>query len=50
LGLDNYFQTNIASGAFAFGGNWTTAAAGVSNPSFAFADFLLGLSQNQGVS
>jgi len=48
LGLDNYFQTNIASGAFAFGGNWTTAAAGVSNPSFAFADFLLGLSQNQG--
>jgi len=48
LGLDNYFQTNIASGAFAFGGNWTTSAAGVSNPSFAFADFLLGLSQNQG--
>ena len=32
LGLDNYFQTNIASGAFAFGGNWTTSAAGVSNP------------------
>jgi len=48
LGLDNYFQTNIASGAFAFGGNWTTSAAGVSNPAFAFADFLLGLSQNQG--
>ena len=48
LGLDNYFQTNIASGAFGFGGNWTTAAAGVSNPNFAFADFLLGLSQNQG--
>jgi hypothetical protein len=47
-GLDNYFQTNIASGAFAFGGNWTTAAAGASNPDFAFADFLLGLSQNEG--
>jgi len=48
IGLDNYFQTNIASGAFAFGGNWTTSAAGVSNPQFAFADFLLGLSQNSG--
>jgi hypothetical protein len=48
IGLDNYFQTNIASGAFAFGGNWTTSAAGVSNPQFAFADFLLGLSQNEG--
>jgi hypothetical protein len=66
-GLDNYFQTNIASGAFAFGGNWTTsiaaggtaattacAAAPVGNPllcsnsDFAFADFLLGLSQNEG--
>jgi hypothetical protein len=58
-GLDNYFQTNIASGAFAFGGNWTTlsplaySTQGAdpllfSNPNFAFADFLLGLSQNQG--
>ena len=59
-GLDNYFQTNIASGAFAFGGNWTTEYALanstqsntnpllVSNANFAFADFLLGLSQNQG--
>jgi hypothetical protein len=50
-GLDNYFQTNIASGAFAFGGNWTTSTGGVNlvtNPNFAFADFLLGLSQNQG--
>ena len=62
-GLDNYFQTNIASGAFAFGGSWTTqyaaAAAATnttvsndpllaSNSNFAFADFLLGLSQNQG--
>ena len=25
FGYDNYFQTNIASGAFAFGGNWTTS-------------------------
>jgi len=51
IGLDNYFQTNIASGAFAFGGNWTTATGGaglVTNPNFAFADFLLGLSQNEG--
>jgi hypothetical protein len=51
IGLDNYFQTNIASGAFAFGGNWTTSTGGtglVTNPNFAFADFLLGLSQNQG--
>jgi hypothetical protein len=50
--LDNYFQTNIASGAFAFGGNWTTqlspAAGGATNANFAFADFLLGLSQNEG--
>jgi hypothetical protein len=47
IGLDNYFQTNIASGAFAFQGNWTsqspTGAGG-----FGFADFLLGLTQNQG--
>jgi len=47
LGLDNYYQTNIASGAFAFQGDWTsvtpTGAGG-----FGFADFLLGLTQNQG--
>jgi hypothetical protein len=54
LGYDNYFQTNIASGAFGFGGNWTTnfalanTASGSSNINFAFADFLLGLSQNEG--
>jgi hypothetical protein len=50
-GLDNYFQTNIASGAFAFQGNWTTASGGaglITNPNFAFADFLLGLSINEG--
>jgi hypothetical protein len=49
LGLDNYFQTNIASGAFAFGGNWTSSSPGATDGSgFAFADFLLGLSQNEG--
>lgn len=53
LGLDNYFQTNIASGAFAFSGSWTTSTATPTTPNpalggFAFADFLLGLSQNQG--
>lgn len=50
-GYDNYYQTNIASGAFAFGGNWTTPFGGVNdvtNSNFAFADFLLGLSQNEG--
>ncbi|HMD17225.1 MAG TPA: TonB-dependent receptor [Terriglobales bacterium] len=57
LGLDNYFQTNIASGAFAFGGQWTNSIGGpncVPPPvgtctgGFAFSDFLLGLSKNQG--
>jgi hypothetical protein len=49
LGLDNYFQTNIASGAFAFQGNWTSSTpTAVDGSGFAFADFLLGLSQNQG--
>ena len=49
LGLDNYFQTNIASGAFAFSGSWTALnALTPGNGGFAFADFLLGLSQNQG--
>jgi Carboxypeptidase regulatory-like domain/TonB dependent receptor len=51
LGLDNYYQTNIASGAFAFGGNWTSSTGGaglVTCTQCAFADFLLGLSINQG--
>src|ERR1022692_4043522 len=49
IGLDNYFQTNIASGAFGFLGNWTSSSAAATDGSgFAFADFLLGLSQNQG--
>jgi hypothetical protein len=49
IGLDNYFQTNIASGAFAFAGNWTSSSpSAVDGSGFAVADFLLGLSQNQG--
>ena len=49
IGLDNYFQTNIASGAFAFAGNWTSSSPSAKDASgFAFADFLLGLAQNQG--
>src|SRR5579862_2060970 len=50
LGLDNYYQTNIASGAFAFSGSWTAnnALTPGANSGFPCADFLLGLSQNQG--
>ncbi|MGB8673189.1 MAG: TonB-dependent receptor, partial [Candidatus Acidiferrales bacterium] len=53
VGYDNYAQTNIASGAFAFSGIWTedNAKAPTANTpftGFAFADFLLGLPQNQG--
>jgi hypothetical protein len=52
LGLDNYFQTNIASGAFAFDGSWTKSIGGLNSKNavggFPFADFLLGLSLNQG--
>src|SRR5579872_1111282 len=54
LGLDNYFQTNIASGAFGFDGTWSSSYSST-NPAnisptggFAFADFLLGLGLNQG--
>jgi Carboxypeptidase regulatory-like domain len=45
---DNYAQTNIASGAFAFDGSWTTsnALAGGTGGS-SFADFLLGYGLNQ---
>src|ERR1700728_2954290 len=51
LGLDNYYQTNIASGAFGFLGSWTasTGLPSTTNPAtggFAYADFLLGLAQN----
>jgi Carboxypeptidase regulatory-like domain len=47
LGLDNYYQTNIASGAFGFSGAWTAnnALAPAANSGFPFADFLLGLAQ-----
>lgn len=49
LGLDNYYQTNIASGAFGFSGAWTASVGGVNagtaTGGFAFADFLLGLAQ-----
>ena len=49
LGLDNYFQTNIASGAFGFQGNWTSSTPTATDGSgFAFADFLLGVALNQG--
>jgi len=51
LGLDNYYQTNIASGAFAFSGAWTSStglptAASPASGGYTFADFLLGLAQN----
>jgi Carboxypeptidase regulatory-like domain len=45
---DNYAQTNIASGAFAFNGSWTQSnpvAGGTGGSSF--ADFLLGYGLNQ---
>jgi hypothetical protein len=50
VGYDNYAQTNIASGAFAFSGIWTenSPSAPDGNSGFGFADFLLGLPQNQG--
>jgi hypothetical protein len=46
IGYDNYFQTNIGTGGFAFSGIWTgQTPADVGSP---LADFVLGLSQNQG--
>lgn len=49
LGLDNYFQTNIATGAFGFQGNWTSSSPSASDGSgFPTADFVLGLALNQG--
>jgi hypothetical protein len=46
---DNYAQTNIASGAFAFDGSWTGDNASSSTPGtgISFADFLLGYGLNQ---
>ena len=47
-GYDNYVQTNIASGAFAFNGSWTSSTAGAGAVGGkSFADFLVGLPQNQ---
>ncbi len=53
LGLDNYYQTNIASGAFGFSGAWTGSIGGLNcnttnncTNGFPFADFLLGLAQS----
>jgi hypothetical protein len=48
LGLDNYFQTNIASGAFGFQGNWTSSTPADTAGGFPTADFVLGLALNQG--
>jgi Carboxypeptidase regulatory-like domain len=50
LGYDNYFQTNIAAGAFGFSNSWTSSsfAAPAANSGFPFADFLLGLADNYG--
>jgi len=47
-GYDNYVQTNIASGAFAFNGSWTSSTAGAGAVGGkSFADFLIGLPQNR---
>jgi Carboxypeptidase regulatory-like domain/TonB dependent receptor len=50
IGYDNYVQTNIAAGAFAFSTNWTTdnALTPTAGTGFPFADFLLGLADNSG--
>src|SRR3984957_11602493 len=54
VGYDNYFQTNIGTGGFAFNGTWTqlnptSTVPGFNNGTgFAFADFVLGLADNQG--
>jgi hypothetical protein len=47
---DNYAQTNIASGAFAFNGSWTAdnVVSPTTGTGISFADFLLGYGLNQG--
>ena len=46
--FDNYAQTNIASGAFAFNGSWTNSnAVSGGTGGISFADFLLGYGLNQ---
>jgi hypothetical protein len=48
LTYDNYAQTNIASGAFAFDGSWTSSnAVSGGTGGISFADFLLGYGLNQ---
>ncbi|MGA8022508.1 MAG: TonB-dependent receptor [Candidatus Acidiferrales bacterium] len=44
---DNYAQTNIASGAFAFDGSWTSSNPFNGTGGISFADFLLGYGLNQ---
>jgi len=46
---DNYAQTNIASGAFAFNGSWTgdNAVSPTAGTGSSFADFLLGYGLNE---
>ena len=45
---DNYAQTNIASGAFAFNGSWTSNnAVSGGTGGISFADFELGYGLNQ---
>jgi len=44
---DNYAQTNIASGAFAFNGSWTSSNAVSGTGGSSFADFLLGYGLNE---
>ena len=50
VGYDNYFQTNIGTGGFAFSTNWTSDNPTINTPNtgFGFADFVLGLADNQG--
>jgi carboxypeptidase family protein/TonB-dependent receptor-like protein len=48
VGRDNYTQTNIASGAFAFDSNFTSSALANGTGGFGFATFLLGYANRQG--
>ncbi|MBO0719826.1 MAG: TonB-dependent receptor [Blastocatellia bacterium] len=48
IGRDNYTQTNIASGAFAFDGNFTSSSVENGTGGFGFATYLLGYANRQG--